>query len=80
MSRAFEGCENIEALKIPEGIIVIGAAVFANCRNLSSVSISASLKALEANSFYGSKNLKEIDLSTIIDVSVHMSNELAHRG
>ena len=50
---AFEGCQTLESIVIPDGATTIGAAAFASCRNLKRVSMPNSITFIEATAFNG---------------------------
>ena len=50
---AFEGCQTLESVVLPNGATTIGAAAFASCRNLLRVSIPDSIEFIEETAFKG---------------------------
>ena len=52
-SCAFEGCENITSVTIPDSVTSIGSFVFSGCSILTSVTISDSVTSIGYNAFYG---------------------------
>ncbi len=54
---AFEGCQTLESIVLPEGATTIGAAAFASCRNLLRISIPDSITMIEETAFKGCTSL-----------------------
>lgn len=54
---AFEGCQTLESIVLPEGATTIGAAAFASCRNLLRVSVPDSITMIEETAFKGCSSL-----------------------
>ena len=50
---AFEGCQTLESVVLPDGATTIGAAAFASCRNLLRVSVPDSIEFIEETAFRG---------------------------
>ena len=50
---AFFGCEALEEVVLPEGLLELGEASFALCGNLKSVEIPASVRKISLQAFYG---------------------------
>ena len=44
--RAFNMCESLVTLKLPEGVVSLGREAFSSCKRLSSVAIPASVTAV----------------------------------
>lgn len=59
---AFEDCESITELVIPDGVTRIGKGAFKNCENLQSVKIPGSVKNIDDEAFYGCARLTQIAL------------------
>ena len=57
---AFEGCENLFTITIPEGLVKIGPNCFSGCTYLASITIPASVKYIDNNAFSGCKKLKDV--------------------
>jgi hypothetical protein len=48
---AFEGCDSLESVYIPDGVLKIGVGAFESCTRLTTVNIPPSLKVIEAMTF-----------------------------
>ena len=69
---AFEGCENLETIKIPNSLTSIGGRAFAGCSNLSSVNLenADNLLNIGVRAFAECKSLKSIVLpSNLTEIS-----------
>lgn len=51
LARAFEECEELDSLSLPEGVRYIGTAAFQSCTALQSVTFPASLRIIESSAF-----------------------------
>lgn len=51
-SKAFQSCQRLENIKIPDGVISIGGWAFCSCTNLQSVSIPDSVMSIYTHAFY----------------------------
>lgn len=60
--QAFENCENLVSVKIPEGVTIINADVFYYCRNLISVIIPDTVKTIERGAFFYCEKLISITI------------------
>ncbi len=56
---AFEDCDGIESVRIPEGVLGIGSHAFSSCTNLKTVNIPKGVTELDST-FYGCESLVEI--------------------
>jgi len=59
---AFEGCENIETISLPESLTAIGHYSFMTCRNLTSISIPANVTSIGIYVFNECGSLVSIDV------------------
>ena len=57
-ARAFEDCENLVGVEIPEGITVIEESAFAECSSLKKITIPNSVKTIGNNAFYACGSLQ----------------------
>ena len=57
---AFENCENLESVVIPNGLITINNSAFRNCSKLKSISIPSSVSTIGDSAFYYCANLESI--------------------
>ena len=60
--RAFEECEAITTVTIPEGVTNIGLNAFYGCTALTAVTIPNSMTSIEEKAFYGCKALEAITI------------------
>ena len=61
--KAFDDCDDMETVFLPEGLISIGPRAFRNCDGLNLVNIPNSVKQLGDEVFSGCKNLHTVFLS-----------------
>lgn len=59
-SQAFEYCDEITSIEIPNGVVAIGINAFAYCRGLESITIPASVTYIEYDAFRSASNLKNV--------------------
>lgn len=57
---AFQDCQNLHEIEIPEGVKAIEDDTFAGCTNLNTVVLPDSLESLGDNSFGGCQNIHEM--------------------
>lgn len=57
---AFEGCNNLTAITLADGITSIGWAAFRNCENLTILKIAPTIKSVDKEAFYGCRSLASI--------------------
>ncbi len=59
---AFEGCEGITTINLPNSIISIGQFAFSGCAELTSIIIPDKVSIIESFTFYNCKNLHTITI------------------
>ncbi len=59
---AFDGCEKITSIKIPESVSNIGSKAFRNCTGLIGITIPDTVTGISDNAFYGCSSLKSIEI------------------
>ena len=59
---AFQRCENLTGITIPEGVTNIGDGAFAGCNNLTSITIPDSVTSIGGGTFSGCNNLTSITI------------------
>ncbi len=74
--RAFENCENITSITLPDSITVIGRNAFAGCGSLTSISIPDGVTVIEEETFKGCSNITSI----VIPNSVTTIRQTAFEG
>ena len=60
---AFDHCEKLQNIVLPDSVTFIGQEAFASCKALRLVVLPASLEKLEDNVFRGCEKLEEVDFS-----------------
>ena len=60
---AFDGCENIEAVTLPEGIIYIDPQAFRYCKSLNEISLPASLTDIADDAFLYCAKMKTVKVA-----------------
>lgn len=66
-SRAFNGCEYLSAITIPDGVLEIGSYAFAYCHSISSISLPVSVTSVGDYAFEYCNNLESVTLSKRIN-------------
>lgn len=61
---AFEDCENLESVVIPNGVTTINNSAFRNCSKLKSISIPSSVSTIGDSAFYYCANLESITVAS----------------
>ncbi len=75
-ANAFSGCTSLTAVKLPEGLSLLGLKAFAGCAGLTDVEIPASLGAYSNCPFYGDTALKNVTLKPgLTAISGHYYND-----
>ena len=59
---SFYGYSNLESIKIPSSVKVIGEDAFCKCEKLKKVELANGLEFIHCNAFQGCKSLKEISI------------------
>ncbi len=59
---AFEGCEKVETLKLPEGCTTVGNSAFAQCSALKTVKLPTTLTTIGGSAFKECKKLASVNL------------------
>ena len=63
-SEAFNQCENVKTLSLPNSIEEIGSMAFAGCENLAVLTLPSSLKSIGEYAFNYCKSIKEVAISS----------------
>ncbi len=61
---AFNGCESLTSIKIPDTVTSIGQWAFGSCSNLAAVIIPDSVRSIEENAFSGCTALSSVTIGT----------------
>lgn len=64
--RAFQGCDSLESIKLPDTIEFIGDSAFNECRCLVSVNIPNKVKEIEIYTFYGCESLTSVEMGNSV--------------
>lgn len=59
---AFNGCESLETITIPDSVTSIGMNAFSKCKTLHSVTLPAGLTILNSGTFSGCENLSFVSI------------------
>ncbi|MBR2621935.1 MAG: leucine-rich repeat domain-containing protein [Clostridia bacterium] len=65
-SQAFEGCEKLVQITLPDNITTIGYAAFSRCISLKKIKIPTSVTMIEPSAFNSCEKLAKIDIPTNI--------------
>lgn len=64
--RSFDGCKELTAVNIPEGVTAIPSLAFSGCENLTSVSCPDGLTAIGPYAFQGCRSLRTISIPSSV--------------
>ena len=64
---AFNGCENVENIVLPDTIKTIGKEAFGSCKSLKDIDLSDNLTAISDTMFYGCESLKSIEIPETVN-------------
>ena len=68
---AFDGCERLTSITIPDSVTSIGEYAFANCSNLATINFSKNITSLGIGAFYNTpflNNLPDDDITVISSI------------
>lgn len=65
-SFAFQGCDQLESLEIPEGVTCLDSYAFYQCEGLKTIQLPESLTTIETSAFKDCPNLAEINIPSQI--------------
>ncbi len=63
---AFQSCENLVTVTIPNSVTSIGTNAFKNCTSLATVTIPNSVTSIEASAFYGCSSLASVTIPSSV--------------
>ena len=75
-SSAFQDCENLETVRLPNTLTALGEAAFLRCGKLTNVSLPISLKSVGENCFTGCEKLVLLDLTGVPDEIMELRTSL----
>lgn len=64
---AFNGCNNIETISIPNTVVEIGSGAFRGCENLVNISLPNGVSRIEESTFNKCNNLNNIEMSNNVE-------------
>lgn len=64
-SSAFENCENMKSVSLPNKLLTIGKAAFKNCSSLTTITFPSTLKSIDENAFHGCNFKSVVSLATV---------------
>lgn len=70
-AKAFQGCDDVEMVSIPNGVTLIGDSAFQWCDRLTEISLPDSVTRIESSAFYGCIGLFRM---TLPDSVVHVGS------
>ena len=75
-SSAFQDCENLETVRLPNTLTALGEAAFLRCGKLTNVSLPISLKSVGEDCFTGCEKLELLDLTGVPDEIMELRTSL----
>lgn len=75
-SSAFQDCENLETVRLPNTLTALGEAAFLRCGKLTNVSLPISLKSVGEDCFTGCEKLVLLDLTGVPDEIMELRTSL----
>ncbi|MBR4199122.1 MAG: leucine-rich repeat domain-containing protein, partial [Bacteroidales bacterium] len=67
-AHAFDGCNNLTKVELPENITEIGESAFANCISLREITGTEQLEKIGSSAFYLCDSLTKFTISQKIDI------------
>lgn len=59
---AFDGCEALKSIEIPQGVLEIGASAFSNCSSLEQVTLPEGLQTIQESAFARATGIKVLSI------------------
>lgn len=75
-SSAFQDCENLETVRLPNTLTALGEAAFLRCGKLTNVSLPISLKSVGEDCFTDCEKLELLDLTGVPDEIMELRTSL----
>ncbi len=66
MAGSFEGCANLEYIKLPHRLERIPDNMFKNCSSLKEIIIPSTVKSIGKNAFYGCSGLSSVEIPSSV--------------
>ena len=74
--RAFENCEKLKSVLLPDSLLEVSNCAFLNCKNLKNVTIPKNVKTIEDCAFYGCTSLTDIVIpKSVTDIGSYVLDE-----
>ena len=75
-SSAFQDCENLETVRLPNTLTALGEAAFLRCGELTNITLPASLKSVGEDCFTGCEKLVLLELTGVPDEIMELRTSL----
>ncbi len=59
---AFNGCQNLESVMLPESLTTLGSEAFSSCKSLRAVKIPSGVASIPESCFYGCSSLESVTI------------------
>ena len=67
-ANAFEGCDSLSSIEVPNGVKTIGDHAFSSCKNLINIVLPNSLSEIRQGAFSGCLSLAEIEIPNSVEI------------
>ena len=65
---AFEGCDRLTSIKLPNNIVFIGSNAFSGCERLNTISVPLNVVKIKEKSFYNCTSLTSVSMSPTVEL------------
>ena len=65
-ANAFDGCDGLTSITLPDSVLYIGDAAFQGCTSLASITIGNGVMSIGLDAFYGCVSLTRVNISDIV--------------
>lgn len=65
---AFEGCDRLTSIKLPNNIVFIGSNAFSGCERLNTISVPLKVVKIKEKSFYNCTSLTSVNMSPTVEL------------